>query len=102
MGETRMKKSSALPDWNALAPMADSSLPLFETALLIAQDEYPDLRAEDYIALVDDYAQQLQRSLPEQHDIQEQCGDPNKTPALVGLRRGGEIGRWGNQPDDAV
>ncbi len=69
MGETRMKKSSALPDWNALAPMADSSLPLFETALLIAQDEYPDLRAEDYIALVDDYAQQLQRSLPEQHDI---------------------------------
>lgn len=69
MGETRMNKSSALPDWNALAPMPDSSLPLFETALLIAQDEYPDLKAADYIALVDDYAQQLQRSLPEQHDI---------------------------------
>jgi regulator of sirC expression with transglutaminase-like and TPR domain len=64
-----MKKSSALPDWNALAPMPDASLPLLETALLIAQDEYPDLKAEDYIDLVDDYAKQLQRSLPEQHDI---------------------------------
>lgn len=64
-----MKKNIELPDWNALAPMPDTSLPLLETALLIACDEYPDLKAENYIAQVDDYAQQLQRSLPAQHDI---------------------------------
>jgi len=33
----------ALPDWNSLARLEDVSLPLFTTALLIAQDEYPDL-----------------------------------------------------------
>ena len=64
-----MKKNIELPDWNALAPMPDTSLPLLETALLIACDEYPDLKAENYSAQVDDYAQQLQRSLPAQHDI---------------------------------
>lgn len=64
-----MKKNFALPDWNSLAPMSDATLPLLETALLIARDEYPDLEAENYIALVDDYAQQLQRSLPTQNDI---------------------------------
>ena len=64
-----MKKIFELPDWNSLAPMPDATLPLLETALLIARDEYPDLEAENYIALVDDYALQLQRSLPTQHDI---------------------------------
>ena len=64
-----MKKIFELPDWNSLAPMSDATLPLLETALLIARDEYPDLEAENYIALVDDYALQLQRSLPTQNDI---------------------------------
>ena len=64
-----MKKNFELPDWNSLAPMPDATLPLLETALLIARDEYPNLEAENYIALVDDYAQQLQRSLPTQNDI---------------------------------
>ena len=34
-----MSKPAQLPEWGALAPMPDSELPLFETALLIARDE---------------------------------------------------------------
>ena len=37
-----------LPDWNALAAQADETVPLLETALLIARDEYPDLDAAGY------------------------------------------------------
>lgn len=33
----------ALPDWNSLARLDDDALPLLDTALLIARDEYPDL-----------------------------------------------------------
>lgn len=64
-----MNKSYALPDWNTLAPMPDSSLPLFETALLIAQDEYPNLNAGDYLALVEAYAKRLKKCLPTHQDI---------------------------------
>ena len=37
-----------LPDWSSLAAQADESVPLLETALLIARDEYPDLDADLY------------------------------------------------------
>ena len=36
-----MRASFALPDWNTLAAYGDDELPLLETALLIARDEYP-------------------------------------------------------------
>ena len=32
-----------MPEWNALASQPDDTVPLLETALLIARDEYPDL-----------------------------------------------------------
>ena len=32
-----------LPDWSALAALADDQVPLLGSALLIARDEYPDL-----------------------------------------------------------
>jgi regulator of sirC expression with transglutaminase-like and TPR domain len=48
-----------LPDWNALAGLDDDGLPLLGTALLIARDEYPDLEADAYDALVQRYADEL-------------------------------------------
>ena len=35
--------SDRLPDWDSLASLDDDHLPLLETALLIARDEYPQL-----------------------------------------------------------
>ncbi|HZV39322.1 MAG TPA: SirB1 family protein [Pseudoxanthomonas sp.] len=48
-----------LPDWNALAAQADETVPLLETALLIARDEYPDLDADLYDTLVQSHAEHL-------------------------------------------
>jgi regulator of sirC expression with transglutaminase-like and TPR domain len=49
-----------LPDWNALAGLDDDGLPLLGTALLIARDEYPELEAGAYDALLQRYADELQ------------------------------------------
>ncbi|NYZ63367.1 SirB1 family protein [Luteimonas deserti] len=38
-----MTEAPPLPDWNALAAIEDSDLPLFGIGLLIARDEYPGL-----------------------------------------------------------
>ncbi|HVK51526.1 MAG TPA: SirB1 family protein [Pseudoxanthomonas sp.] len=48
-----------LPDWNLLAAQADEALPLLETALLIARDEYPDLDADLYDTLVQSHVAHL-------------------------------------------
>ena len=52
-----------LPDWNALAAQADETLPLLETALLIARDEYPDLDADLYDTLVQSHAEHLRTEI---------------------------------------
>lgn len=49
----------ALPDWDHLATLDDETLPLLGTALLIARDEYPQLDADHYDAMVDAYAADL-------------------------------------------
>jgi regulator of sirC expression with transglutaminase-like and TPR domain len=51
-----MRDRIALPDWNSLARLDDASLPLLGTALLIARDEYPDLDADHYDALLQAHA----------------------------------------------
>ena len=48
-----------LPDWNALATQADDAVPLLETALLIARDEYPELDADLYGTLVQGHVEHL-------------------------------------------
>ena len=53
----------ALPDWNGLARLGDESVPLLDTALLIARDEYPDLDADRDEALIDDHADALREEL---------------------------------------
>lgn len=64
-----MSKFHTLPDWRSLAQMPDSELPLFETTLLIAQDEYPDLQAGEYLELVAGYAKRLKKGLGRNLDI---------------------------------
>ena len=52
-----------LPDWNSRAARGDDELPLLETALLIARDEYPGLEPDGYAdtlrAWADDLAPRL-------------------------------------------
>jgi len=52
-----------LPEWNGLASQADETLPLLETALLIARDEYPDLDADLYDTLVQSHAEHLRHEI---------------------------------------
>ncbi|KFN49140.1 SirB1 family protein [Arenimonas composti] len=58
-----------LPDWDALAKIADDELPLLDIALLIARDEYPDLDAAGYAATVDAYADALRPQLDRDLDL---------------------------------
>jgi regulator of sirC expression with transglutaminase-like and TPR domain len=60
---TVMTTRDTLPDWNALARLGDDELPLLDTALLIARDEYPDLDAAGITAQVDTYAEALRPQL---------------------------------------
>ncbi len=54
-----MGERLTLPDWSSLAAQADNTVPLLETALLIARDEYPDLDADLYDTLVQSHAEHL-------------------------------------------
>lgn len=58
-----------LPDWNTLATLGDDELPLLDTALLIARDEYPDLDAAGYAAQVETYADALRPQLDRDIDL---------------------------------
>jgi regulator of sirC expression with transglutaminase-like and TPR domain len=58
-----MTTPSPLPDWNTLATLGDDELPLLDTALLIARDEYPDLDAARYTRQVQTYAEALRPQL---------------------------------------
>mgnify|MGYP005751911717 FL=1 len=58
-----------LPDWNTLATLGDDELPLLDTALLIARDEYPDLDPAGYTAQVDTYAEALRPQLEGDVDL---------------------------------
>jgi regulator of sirC expression with transglutaminase-like and TPR domain len=55
-----------LPDWNSLAELGDNELPLLDTALLIARDEYPDLDAGGYVQRIREYASALQPRMPDE------------------------------------
>ena len=54
-----MREHFSLPDWNHLASVADDTLPLLATALLIARDEYPQLDADLYDTLLESHAEHL-------------------------------------------
>jgi regulator of sirC expression with transglutaminase-like and TPR domain len=54
-----MRAGLTLPDWNSLASLDDDTLPLLATALLIARDEYPQLDADVYDAMLQGHAEHL-------------------------------------------
>jgi regulator of sirC expression with transglutaminase-like and TPR domain len=61
--------SAGLPEWNSLASLDDDELPLLDTALLIARDEYPDLDPRDYRAAVDGYVRALRPQMDGDRDL---------------------------------
>jgi regulator of sirC expression with transglutaminase-like and TPR domain len=58
-----------LPEWNSLGSLGDDELPLLDTALLIARDEYPELDPRDYRAAVDGYVQALRPQVDGDRDL---------------------------------
>ena len=58
-----------LPDWNSLAARGDDELPLLETALLIARDEYPALDPAGYADTLRGWADDLAPRLPDGADL---------------------------------
>ena len=62
-------RQSSLPDWNALATLGDDELPLLDTALLIARDEYPDLDHRGYSAEFDTYVNALRPQIDRDIDL---------------------------------
>ena len=58
-----MAEKLTLPDWGSLAAQADEAVPLLETALLIARDEYPDLDADLYDTLVQSHVGHLRAEI---------------------------------------
>jgi len=58
-----MRERLALPEWNSLAKLDDESLPLLETALLIAHDEYPGLDADLYDTLAQSHAAHMREEI---------------------------------------
>jgi regulator of sirC expression with transglutaminase-like and TPR domain len=58
-----------LPDWNSLADCGDDELPLLDTALLIARDEYPAMDAAGYAATIQGYADTLRPKLGSETDL---------------------------------
>ncbi|KFN42474.1 SirB1 family protein [Arenimonas oryziterrae] len=64
-----MRNAYALPDWNTLAAYGDDELPLLDTALLIARDEYPQLDPRAYADALHDYANALRPTLAGDIDL---------------------------------
>ena len=62
-----------LPDWNSLATRGDDDLPLLDTALLIARDEYPSLDPAPYAEALRVWAA----------DLGPRLGDAAELPATL-------------------
>ena len=87
-----MDIDKTLPSWSELAALDDESLPLLDTALLIARDEYPDLDPAVCRRALDDYAAKIRAGLDD---------DADETSRLVALNRFlfEELGYAGNHDD---
>lgn len=67
-----MKNPYLLPDWNTLAAYGDDELPLLDTALLIARDEYPELDPNEYIEQIRRFANDLKPYVANEFDLPSQ------------------------------
>src|SRR5690606_17954877 len=82
---------ATLDYWRALV-RSDESLPLFEAALAIAQDAYPDLPMAELLARVDGFALTLRRRL-------ESIGTPAARVEALGGHFADQLGFRGNAND---
>ena len=73
-----MTSSYLLPDWNTLAAYDDDELPLLDTALLIARDEYPQLDAGFYVEQIRRFATDLQPHIKADLDLPSQLTAINR------------------------
>lgn len=64
-----MSSHYALPDWNSLSAYGDDELPLLDTALLIARDEYPRLDPAPYASAIQGYADSLRPTMAQDIDL---------------------------------
>ncbi|MBN8212274.1 MAG: SirB1 family protein [Xanthomonadales bacterium] len=87
-----MNSAFALPDWAALADLADDQVPLLGSALLIAHDEYPDLDAEGCNALVEAHV------IPLRSELDRIDSNPLKMQA-INHRLFDELGYAGNHAE---
>jgi regulator of sirC expression with transglutaminase-like and TPR domain len=73
-----MSKGDTTQIWDRLARIADDSIPLLRTALLVAQDEYPSLDIDDYEAEFDALAQTLGKRMRGLAEPYEKLGELNR------------------------
>lgn len=73
-----MTTSYLLPDWNTLAAYGDDEVPLLDTALLIAKDEYPQLDAGFYVEQIHRFATDLQPYVTDELDLPSQLTAINR------------------------
>ena len=57
--------------WDRIVKQSEERLDLAEAALLIAADEYPDLDVDGYLQRLDELAQAVRHSLPEEAGLEE-------------------------------
>ncbi len=82
----------SLPEWRSLAALADRDVPLLESALLIASDEYPDLDPLACEAAVQGYVESLREP------VAAIDGAPQKMMA-INRRLFDELGFAGNHAE---
>lgn len=73
-----MTTSYLLPDWNTLAAYGDDEVPLLDTALLIAKDEYPQLDAGFYVEQIRRFATDLKPYITDDLDLPSQLTAINR------------------------
>lgn len=73
-----MTSTYLLPDWNTLAAYDDDELPLLDTALLIARDEYPQLDAGFYVEQIRRFATDLKPHINDELDLPSQLTAINR------------------------
>jgi regulator of sirC expression with transglutaminase-like and TPR domain len=84
-----MNDAFTLPDWTALADLADEQVPLLASALLIAHDEYPDLDAAACDALIESHVASLRPEVERIESLPLQM-------LAINQRLFGELGYAGN------
>ena len=66
-----MIRTTSHERWDHIVKQTEGELNLAEAALLIAADEYPELDIDNYLQRLDDLAQAVRHSMPEEAGLEE-------------------------------